>query len=509
MMIDLREHGIGVGNGMEDFFGDGSDGIFNPSAPLSPIITAPSGGSVSCILDGSLNTYLTAPLEGGSRTIIHFDFGTDVAIKRWYVYNGYFVNNESISNLCARHEHVYMNISYSSDNKSWTNVEGFYFHRTKHDKVVTLGELISARYWRLQHSDYKGSIYVGGIDWELDSHLINNEEDSDIIIKQYANVNIPENYIYSTSHRCNGIVIYSQGDIIVNGRISMDYRGGINKGYRTPFIFDKYIYDNGIKGFNDCMQDIPLLKGGAGGSGGSGGNSSYNDYWYYNKGGKGADGSSGRIGAGGFGGAAGGGSSSSYQESYGDGGDAGSVYNEVGIYGFGGRGGTYTNHHGTIGGHNAGGGGGATNHNNSGGGAGGSGPSGGGGAGGCGNGGDYGQSTEFFPGGFIALIAKGDIIINAGGKVTAKGGCGGFGGAANCGGAQDNASCGGGGGAGGHGGGVIMLLHKGEFINNGELSVAGGRGATGGFKSYWNTNKSYNGSNGSSGGIGTIVERKL
>ena len=26
-MIDLREHGIGVGSGLQEFFGDGSDGV--------------------------------------------------------------------------------------------------------------------------------------------------------------------------------------------------------------------------------------------------------------------------------------------------------------------------------------------------------------------------------------------------------------------------------------------------------------------------------------------------
>ena len=61
------------------------------------------------------------------------------------------------------------------------------------------------------------------------------------------------------------------------------------------------------------------------------------------------------------------------------------------------------------------------------------------------------------------------------------------------------------GGGGAFRGGTIVILHKGTFINNRELSVAGGLG---GFWCWWFW-KLCSGQNGTSGTVGTIIVQQI
>ena len=67
-------------------------------------------------------------------------------------------------------------------------------------------------------------------------------------------------------------------------------------------------------------------------------------------------------------------------------------------------------------------------------------------------------------GGLIWLVVKGDLTIDSGGEVFAKGNRGGYGTQNGCGGGSS-------------GGGAIMLLCGGTFTNNGTVDVSGGTGS--------------------------------
>ncbi|ARU60489.1 hypothetical protein CBW65_04925 [Tumebacillus avium] len=111
----------------------------------------------------------------------------------------------------------------------------------------------------------------------------------------------------------------------------------------------------------------------------------------------------------------------------------------------------------------------------------------------------------------ILIIAKGNIIVNTGGKITANGANGGNGGSGV--GFADTGSAViayGGGGGGGCGGGCVYLLHKGTHSNSGSITVNGGLGGTrGNYFKYGSTGSASVADPGQPGTNGTIFTKQL
>ncbi|MGK0467161.1 hypothetical protein [Clostridium sp.] len=328
------------------------------------------------------------------------------------------------------------------------------------------------------------------------------------IVKKYQSILINIGHIVTVSNPCQGLILYSQGDVIIDGKIDMTAKGGYcNNGSITPLpIVAKDI--NGLdifKKYNQITTILQNIKGGNGGNGGDGGIGRYTTSYPTGYAGAGSIGGACRTNLGGFGGGGGGGGFYPYPEGGGGRGGAGGgiLYPELG----GGRSIVATcsifhsNYYGTAsanGSNGAGGGGGRAGHSSMS-----SHTSDSNGAGSGGTGGNYSTvlSSQIgdFTGGFLAIIARGNIIIN--GEISANGGNGGNGGNGH-----DNYS-GGGGGGGGAGGGVIMFLHKGSYQNNGTVSVNGGLGGSGGVRV--GSSNSTNGLAGTSGSLGTIHNQQL
>jgi hypothetical protein len=346
-------------------------------------------------------------------------------------------------------------------------------------------------------TDYFGD----GSDGALDSSgniTIAVTAHSGVAIRNYASLKLNAGHIMTTNNPCRGLVIYCQGDVEISGTISMDAKAGLGGG--IPILVIPAKKSNGVKALDKFLKtsnDLEVLRGGAGGNGGAG-SSSYP--------GAGGTGGTGRINAGGFGGGGGGGSDTT---PHGTGGNGGSIsYPDIG----GGNGASVyaraTNGLAVYGNNGINGGGGSgscgsysTSAKTSG--------SGGYCLGGGGGGGSsiFGSEQATAPsgsdggyaGGFICIIAKGNITINSGGIVTANGGNGGGGGSGY---GSSNIGYNGGGGGGGSGGGVIALYYKGAYTNSGTVRVNGGSGGSGGVGNY-------NGNSGSSGSVGTIFTQQL
>jgi hypothetical protein len=309
-----------------------------------------------------------------------------------------------------------------------------------------------------------------------------------IAVKQYTSFKLNVGHTYTVNNPCRGLIIYSQGDVEINGTLHMDKKAGFGVGKIPPIIITK-----DMEGYYDLPFGMPELIGGSGGNGGGGGRGS-------TAGSVGGGGGGGRLFAGGYGGGGGGGGASNAPG--GNGGDipqpelggaegAGQVYcnSSVALYPPPGRNGgggggatcahTYSQLYTTPGGRSNGGGGG-------------------------GSGGRFdnypstGGSPGEYSGGFVCIIAKGNITINSTGIISANGGNGGNGG--NSDNAGQSISVGGGGGGGGAGGGVIALFHKGNYMNNGTIQVTGGLGGVAGY----GMSGGMSGTSGTSGSIGTI-----
>lgn len=250
------------------------------------------------------------------------------------------------------------------------------------------------------------------------------EQYSGFCIKQFKEINWnpTENQTLTVDQPCRGLILFSQGNVFIGqfGKVSMAKKGSV-----LPCKPEELLHSFGSDRHMKRVVEILLtLRGGAGGDGGrancdSGGTS-----------GAPGIGGSGRICLGGFGGGGAGGRSNAT----GTGGNGGSID----LPDILGRGSRYKGDQGIQGG-------GGYWHNNATGYTCGGDPCGAGGSGGSKGGhGANGQHS----GGFILILAKGNVIIN--GALDVSGGDGGS--------APDSVKGGPGGGA---GGGVIAIFAKG------------------------------------------------
>jgi hypothetical protein len=315
------------------------------------------------------------------------------------------------------------------------------------------------------------------------------------IVKKYSSININTGDTLTVSNPCQGLVLYSEGDVTIDGTIDMSQKAGLApNGNIVPMVITNFKATDpyGLQAYNELTTTLKSLKGGAGGNGGYGGGNSgstgrqstvgIGGAGRQNLGGFGGGGSSGAIG---FGYPTGIGGSIIYAES--GGGSSQSPQN------FGTT---------TIGGTDGINGAGATSpfYITSSSGSVSTGKCLGGGSGGMGAGNlsaVLGTLDGQYSGGFIAIICKGNIVIS--GQILCNGGNGSDGSAS----AGNNT--GGGGGGGGAGGGVVLLAHKGTYTNNGTIQVNGGLGGSGGIGS----GTGENGGPGTSGSVGTIQTQQL
>ena len=318
------------------------------------------------------------------------------------------------------------------------------------------------------------------------------------VIADYSSFTLNENHTLTTQNPCRCLIIRSWGDIVIDGEINLDKKGGFGDRYLTlgGVQYDLMGGDGGNGGNGGD-------GGGLGGDGGSGGSISANENC-----------AGGRRGGGGGGGGASHPSGSGMSDYGANGGpkntksDPGAAGGSSGYYAPG-----QTHDQATAGTRGSGGGGGAGGFGPSGytavGGDGGSSIN-GGAAGGGGAACITGYTNRFadsgFPsigeygGGALVLIAGGNIVID--GQILARGGKGGNGGDGDGGGASGSgAGAGGGGGGGGQGGGRVIILRRGSYTLNGAIVLTGGAGGSGGAPGSAGGSA---GSAGSSGGMGSV-----
>ena len=293
-----------------------------------------------------------------------------------------------------------------------------------------------------------------------------NTQDGDVVVKQYSSLTINSGHTFTTQYRCRGLVIYVDGDCVINGILSMNARGckcnpadattssytpvapsdgsavGANgiRFVRAKSGITETLSASEVNGCGNALKNIEANQNGINANGkiyaiprvgASGGGSAAS----------GSAGSSGQSGGGG------GGSTGTY--SVGGAGTAGTCFSG----GTGGGGGTYSSSYAGYAGTPYGGAGGAGRSAG--------GYYGGGGAGNPGGGGSVagGDGT----GGLLVLFVKGNLTIGSSGAIQSKGLSGGA-----------AASSGGG----GSGGGIVLMLYAGSYSNSGTISVAGGASVT-------------------------------
>jgi hypothetical protein len=546
LMSILADHGFG-GNDLIPFFGDGSDGAFNPT-----------GTESSTTQDATTGNYgTTSNLSAGATIINQFKTGS------WGPETNVLLNSVSFNiasgnpavgylwddrgNLLAQTPNGFSNnpLAFSTSvalqpNKTYYvgirgtdgNVITVRQGQTTSNKAVTIGGVtltLATDGFTHYGNVSPGVCPINGNTWSTIFFTLNvtvktktvyafpSTQDGPPVVKQFTSINIPSGVFVTVSNRCKGLIMLCQGDITVDGTISMDGMAALadptDMANNPPYAVIDYAKYTKYPLQTSKQKVIVIGPGGRGGDGGDGGSGSTTNSISC-PGGKGGAGTPGTWWGGGRGGGGGGGGASYGTSQFASGGNGGD-----GAYTGTGTPGSSVNTTGTnaVNGNNgsggAGGGGGASATSASGiatSGAGGS--ANGAGGGGGGGGADAtsttsptaspGASSSGGAGGLILIIAKGNVTINSSGRLSAKGSPGANGGDAYV---LGSGYAGGGGGGGGSGGGIIAILAKGAITNSGTTDVSGGVGGLGGNGNYGNSPYQYlNGQNGKNGGSGTV-----
>lgn len=482
-MIDLREHGIGLGASVKKYFGDGSDGAFDTGAlptGVVPIITSEyAGATIQNINDNNADTIFQATVSM-SQVLLSIDFPVPVLVSS-FTFLGMRVTSSSAT----------VAVQGSYDKIDWFTCYNMNINTNYNDILAPIN--MYAKHFRL-YITYSSSITFQIKDFSFvlrsggNISILANPKDT--IVFNFTSIRVRAGNTVTTSSSCQGLCLYSLGDVLIEGTLTMSEKAHY------------YITSPPIPVFTHELGGIDCMLGGIGGNSGSG-----------------LTGGVGRIMAGGTG--AGG---------QGGGTNAAAIVPD-GISGLGpgtGGTGTYKNQSGvsgtpyTIGTYNGGGGGeayyasawtGGTLWARGGGGGRGNG-AGGGGGGYAYNG--YDGSTDDiqmvnagtggdggYVGGAICLIVKGSVNITSTGKITADGAPGGNGGHAAVSNPTKVTLRYGGHGGGGAGGGVVVILYSGAYLNSGTVTVNGGTGGAGGYAS------TSPGLSGTSGSVGTIKIQKI
>lgn len=385
---------------------------------------------------------------------------TGISADGWAIYN-----NSSVSNTTLYDDEVNRSAPSGSTNSLYQSTSG-------HSAIEVVCTEEGGTAWTVfsRNGGVLVANYFGtGVDGDevissntsLTPPGITGSYDAEMVIKNYKNLTIDSGVTLTTNQPCRGMLLYVDGDLTVNGTLSMTGRGPFvnpeDVGVSSSGLYIRRYKSGGTTTWSAPDDDLlngcgtsavssennqPLIPGPVievnipkvGGAGGVDSGSQQ-------------DGQTKTDGTGG------GGTGGRYTASAGAG-TAGTCFSGGsggGGAGISGDGGSNATAYGGAGGAGAGSGGGQ-------------------GAGNPGGGG---------LGGLLILIVRGDVTVGATGSIQANGGNGG--GSAY-------------GGGGGGGGGRIILLHGGTLTNNGSITANGGTGANGG---NGIANKGSDGGNGS------------
>lgn len=320
--------------------------------------------------------------------------------------------------------------------------------------------------------------------YELTVANTSGSYDGDCVVANFGDLTIAADVLLTTNRPCRGLFLYVDGDLTVNGTLSMSCRGGasdpasttssdgnavaaagiqlglITDGGSSSFTNDGTSFNgagtavrSAIANQDDLSSNGTILTvskaGGAGGSGTStsGGGSNQSN------GNNGTAGSTGGITL-----STGGGGSGSCKKAgaSGSGGTGGCFSGGAGSGGTFGQNGANPGTTGAGGSNGGAGSAGLDAHNT----AGDSGAGGAGNAGGDGSRGGTNGKGGSGVGGMMWIVCSGDVLVASGGKIACNG--------MNGGGASGS--------GGGAGGGTLFIAHFGSYTNSGTVQANGGNG---------------------------------
>jgi hypothetical protein len=247
--------------GLDEFFGDGSDGAI---PDLNTITTAPNGGTVTNLWDMNAGTvFTTGTLSSASdQVVFSIDFGS-----QQYVFNSPIRLYELSINTGADRT---LSRQHSNDGVSWfqsatetasttpstrvlNGTSGLYRYMRVVLKSGGSNCTLSVQGCTINSTASEQTTYVWRIRYPVTLQ-------SGIAIKNLTNLNLPVGYEITTDNPCRGLILYSQGNVTVNGSIDMSQKAGLApNGEAIPMLITKKAYKTAITSsllhFNNNITD--------------------------------------------------------------------------------------------------------------------------------------------------------------------------------------------------------------------------------------------------------------
>ena len=221
--------------GLGSFFGDGSDGTI-PN--LNAITTAPNGGTVANLWDMNAGTvFTTGTLSSASdQVVLSIDFGSpqympSSALRIFSLWQASIsVGTRNIA------------VEKSDDGVVWSDVVSTAtITTTVGEKGLIAGSPITSRFVRVvlkaggsnctlscQGATINSSPSTGDTQTNLIFRILEPSTlNGAAVVKQYTSYTLQVGYEHTVQNPCQGLVIYSQGDITVNGIIDMSQKAGL------------------------------------------------------------------------------------------------------------------------------------------------------------------------------------------------------------------------------------------------------------------------------------------
>lgn len=256
----LQLHGLIGGGAIGTFFGDGRDGVLNtadnPAAIPATTPSALNGGTAANLTDGNAGTTFTTNVVNGAGGLFRIVFASKINLKQ-VVLKGARVSTGTAQCLLFLSE---------TDSGSEYLVSAYPANltTTPTDITIRVPADFDVKSVYLQKSDGNCSVSINEVQFTASTVIkLHAEIHEGLVQKQYESVTINDGHVLTTDNPCRGLVLYSKGDVTVNGKISMSKKAGLApNGQPIPvFIGKEYTETKWVAdGSDDRLYDYTIPR---------------------------------------------------------------------------------------------------------------------------------------------------------------------------------------------------------------------------------------------------------
>lgn len=226
------------GGSIKTFFGDGSDGTI---PILTNITTAPNGGTVANLWDMNASTLFTTNSFNLNTFYDIFIMDFQKPFRPLSMQGGTQTRLFRVHNISASTGSNHQLLLYwSDDGISWNQVGSVQTFSTSQVSInLDTTGTTDHRYWKVVVYSTASGVFISLQGVTVGSYTTDTVTDvvwrmtepstlnGGAVVKQYTSYNLPVGYEHTVQNPCQGLIIYSQGDVTINGKVDMSQKAGV------------------------------------------------------------------------------------------------------------------------------------------------------------------------------------------------------------------------------------------------------------------------------------------